>query len=93
MGIKVNIKQQFNCCSFAASVRQSVSQAAVSTDKGFTGLINERLGHMKTVAAHKWINQLPIEDLAREEVVIERAQRRVSNTASLWRRAISFSQL
>jgi len=36
-------------------------------------LINERLGHMQNVAAWKWINQRPIEDLSREAVVIREA--------------------
>jgi cyclohexadienyl dehydratase len=76
MGIKVNIKHQRLTVALLLLLFVSpFSQAAASTDKSLIGLINERLGHMKTVAAHKWINQLPIEDLAREEVVIERAQR------------------
>lgn len=34
-------------------------------------LVNERLSYMKAVAAYKWENQLAIEDLEREEVVIQ----------------------
>ena len=34
-------------------------------------LINQRLSYMKDVAAYKWVNQIPIEDLEREKVVIE----------------------
>ena len=36
-------------------------------------LVNQRLSYMKDVAAHKWHNQLPIEDLQREQLVIENA--------------------
>lgn len=38
-------------------------------------LINARLSHMKDVAAYKWINQIPIEDLSREQDVIDAAQK------------------
>ena len=34
-------------------------------------LVNERLAYMKAVAAYKWENQLAIEDLEREEIVIQ----------------------
>ena len=37
------------------------------------GLVNQRLGHMKSVAIYKWNNQLPIEDLEREKVVLKQA--------------------
>lgn len=33
-------------------------------------LVNERLSHMKAVAAYKWEHKLPIEDLERERIVI-----------------------
>lgn len=36
-------------------------------------LVNQRLLYMKDVAAYKWHNQLPIEDLPRERLVIENA--------------------
>lgn len=36
-------------------------------------LINERLAHMKSVAAYKWIHGLRVEDLDREAAVIEAA--------------------
>ena len=35
--------------------------------------VNDRLGYMRDVAAHKWIGGLPIEDKAREAVVIRQA--------------------
>jgi cyclohexadienyl dehydratase len=38
-------------------------------------LVNQRLSYMKDVAAYKWHNQLPIEDLQREQLVIENAAR------------------
>ncbi len=34
-------------------------------------LVNERLSYMKAVAAYKWEHQLAIEDLEREEIVIQ----------------------
>ncbi len=34
-------------------------------------LINQRLSYMKDVAAYKWQHQLPIEDLVREQVVLQ----------------------
>lgn len=37
-------------------------------------LINQRLELMQSVAAHKWINQIAIEDKARETLVIQRAR-------------------
>lgn len=36
-------------------------------------LVNKRLSYMKDVAAFKWVNERPIEDLAREKVVIQTA--------------------
>lgn len=36
-------------------------------------LVNERLSYMKAVAAYKWENQLAIEDLKREQMVIQRS--------------------
>jgi cyclohexadienyl dehydratase len=36
-------------------------------------LVDQRLSHMKDVAVYKWHNHLPIEDLAREKVVLNNA--------------------
>ena len=36
-------------------------------------LLQQRLGHMKDVAAYKWHHNLPVEDLKREEVVLRNA--------------------
>ena len=47
---------------------------AHSNDTLFTA-IGARLGHMKAVAHYKFIQQRPIEDLAREAVVIKDAER------------------
>ena len=33
-------------------------------------LVSHRLGYMKAVAAYKWLNQLPIENQAREQLVL-----------------------
>ncbi len=42
-----------------------------STVKELAALVNVRLSYMKDVAAYKWINQLPVEDLVRERKVIQ----------------------
>lgn len=52
-----------------------VSYQQVAWAEPFANLINERLSHMKDVAAYKWLNQRPIEDLEREAVVIATATR------------------
>ena len=44
-------------------------------DDALFGLIDERLRHMRDVALHKWHHQLPIEDVARERVVVRSARR------------------
>lgn len=36
-------------------------------------LVNKRLSYMKDVAAFKWVNKKPIEDISREAVVIQKA--------------------
>lgn len=46
--------------------------ASASEDKIFQ-LINERLSHMEAVALYKSKNKIPVEDLIREQVVIENA--------------------
>ena len=38
-----------------------------------TDLVSQRLNYMKDVAAYKWQHELPIENLAREKVVLESA--------------------
>ena len=38
-------------------------------------LVSHRLGYMKAVAAYKWLNQLPIENQAREQLVLSSAVR------------------
>lgn len=47
---------------------------SVSSPSHLSQLINTRLGYMKDVAAYKWINNIAIEDLTREQKVIEAAQ-------------------
>ena len=65
-------------------------------DSGVVDLVNKRLGLMQEVAAHKWINGLPIEDLEREAAVIQNASEvalghgiEVSATRELFRAQIS----
>jgi chorismate mutase-like protein len=41
--------------------------------ESLAGLIDRRLSWMKDVAAYKWANDLPIEDLERERVVLARS--------------------
>ncbi len=36
-------------------------------------LLDQRLSYMKDVAAFKWVNKLPIEDLQREEIVLNKS--------------------
>lgn len=36
-------------------------------------LVDQRLSYMKDVAAYKWVNQLPIEDVQREEIVLNKS--------------------
>lgn len=43
------------------------------------GLVAQRLSLMDEVAAHKWLNDLPIEDLNREGVVIAAARASAAN--------------
>ena len=48
-------------------------QAANDTGESIEQLITQRLLMMKDVAAYKWLHQRPVEDLAREQVVITNA--------------------
>lgn len=45
----------------------------LADDRALISHIDERLSHMKDVAAYKWINGLPIEDLQREATVADQA--------------------
>lgn len=36
-------------------------------------LVDQRLSYMKDVAAYKWVNKLPIEDVQREEIVLAKS--------------------
>lgn len=49
--------------------------AAADAEPDLAELINLRLAEMKDVAAYKWLNDLPIEDLERERAVIDAAQK------------------
>ena len=53
------------CVLFASSV--------LAEDADVYQLIQKRLELMDEVAAYKWINKLPVEDLAREAVVLQNA--------------------
>jgi cyclohexadienyl dehydratase len=56
------------------SLAYGATADSVSSSSHLSQLINARLGYMKDVAAYKWINNIAIEDLAREQKVIEAAQ-------------------
>jgi cyclohexadienyl dehydratase len=59
-----------------ATVQGPVASAAVATEEDRTlyGLIAERLALMRSVAAYKWLNGIPIEDREREALVIASAE-------------------
>jgi len=61
-------------CLLLASLLFTTSHAAASEPQTVDQLINARLSYMKDVAAYKWLQQIPIEDLAREKTVIQAAQ-------------------
>ena len=44
---------------------------ASASDGGIYQLLQQRMGLMKAVAAHKWLHHLPIEDVDRETMVIK----------------------
>jgi chorismate mutase-like protein len=50
----------------AASRRMPIAEI-----KALARLVDQRLSYMKDVAAYKWVNDLAIEDLEREQVVLE----------------------
>ncbi len=56
---------------FAGAVAATAGDDLAKAETLFQ-LINERLSYMKDVAAFKWVNKKPIEDKAREEVVIQK---------------------
>jgi cyclohexadienyl dehydratase len=56
-------------------------------------LINQRLDHMKSVAVYKWHNTLPIEDLAREKVVLDLAVKQGLDLAIVPESSQDFFQL
>jgi cyclohexadienyl dehydratase len=73
-----------------------VAAASVHADSGVLDLVDQRLNLMRDVAAHKWLNGLPIEDLDREATVIQNAAEtalrhgiEVSTTRELFRAQIS----
>lgn len=47
-----------------------MTAAWAHAEQAVLSLVNQRLGLMRDVAAHKWINHLPIEDREREATVI-----------------------
>lgn len=47
---------------------------AAFADEELFKLINQRLELMQSVAAHKWVHKIAIEDKAREKIVIQRAR-------------------
>lgn len=49
------------------------SALPVADVSGLAMLIDQRLSYMRDVAAYKWVNGLPIEDLERERVVLDKS--------------------
>lgn len=65
-------------CLFISALGTSHADSAESgantnANRQLYSLINQRLGLMRDVAAYKWIHALPIEDLAREKVVLDKS--------------------
>ena len=56
----------------SGALSPATAAAVASTDQLY-GLVGERLSHMRDVAAFKWLNDQPVEDLAREQVVVANA--------------------
>lgn len=59
----------FLCCWAAGSAAAGAS----ATAEGLYALVAERLAQMEAVAAFKWLNERPVEDVEREAVVIRAA--------------------
>ena len=59
--------------SHAETSVEARTRYAENTLNTLFSVIDERLAFMQDVAAWKWQNQRPIEDLARERVVLEAA--------------------
>ncbi|MEH6583579.1 MAG: gamma subclass chorismate mutase AroQ [Halioglobus sp.] len=58
---------------FVLSCLLTLLCSATAHANGLTTLVEQRLNHMKAVAAYKWQRSLEIENLAREEVVLNNA--------------------
>ena len=65
----LNLLLGFLICSFTPLS----AYADIQNNNLLYQLINTRLSHMKAVAWYKWEHKLPIEDLAREQLVIEKS--------------------
>ncbi len=62
---------RFILATLLAIIPQSL--AAAAGDQKLSDLVAQRLSYMKDVAAYKYLNHLPIEDLNREEFVVDQA--------------------
>lgn len=72
--IRLHLLTFFKMIVFTA-LTANADHAEANQDDELAGLIRERLSYMKDVAAYKWLNQRPIEDLEREATVLAAAQR------------------
>ena len=57
----------------------AAADAAEQTADDLYALVGERLSHMRDVAAFKWLSELPVEDLPREQVVVAAALEQARN--------------
>lgn len=67
----------------------AVPVGAVPADDLYA-LVGERLSHMRDVAAFKWVHERPVEDLARERLVVEAALTAARNRGIQAARAEAF---
>ncbi len=65
--------KSFICRVAVSGILLWTGSSLLADNRALIGHIDERLSHMKDVAAYKWINGLPIEDLKREATVLDRA--------------------
>lgn len=65
--------------SAIASIAATPASAAAATADELYALVGERLSLMRDVAAFKWLNDRPVEDPAREQIVIRAALEAAGN--------------
>ena len=66
---------QLTCLLSYLCICALTTDISANTAEPLLQSINQRLALMRDVAAYKWIHKLPIEDLAREKVVVDAASK------------------